>query len=136
MSTHCSILSWRIPWTEEPGKLQSMGSQRVRHDLATEYNNFSEQCRPHKTHQELLVCSLWFNIFLSHSAFCSMGAHALSLLCSPQCLDSTNAKIKIGDGPALPVEHQAQKAYTGREMAFCHSPPLFRLLAGNDAISL
>jgi len=32
MATHSSILSWRIPWTEEPGKLQSIGSQRVRHD--------------------------------------------------------------------------------------------------------
>ena len=32
MATHCSILAWRIPWTEEPGGLQSMGSQRVRHD--------------------------------------------------------------------------------------------------------
>ena len=32
MATDCSILSWRIPWTEEPGRLQSMGSQRVRHD--------------------------------------------------------------------------------------------------------
>ena len=32
MSTHSSILAWRIPWTEEPGRLQSMGSQRVRHD--------------------------------------------------------------------------------------------------------
>ena len=31
-STHSSILAWRIPWTEEPGKLQSVGSQRVRHD--------------------------------------------------------------------------------------------------------
>ena len=31
-ATHSSILAWRIPWTEEPGKLQSMGSQRVRHD--------------------------------------------------------------------------------------------------------
>ena len=31
-ATHSSILSWRIPWTEEPGRLQSMGSQRVRHD--------------------------------------------------------------------------------------------------------
>ena len=29
MTTHSSILAWRIPWTEEPGKLQSMGSQRV-----------------------------------------------------------------------------------------------------------
>ena len=32
MATHSSILSWSIPWTEEPGGLQSMGLQRVRHD--------------------------------------------------------------------------------------------------------
>ena len=32
MATHCSILAWRIPWTEEPGGLQSMGLQRVEHD--------------------------------------------------------------------------------------------------------
>ena len=32
MATHSSIPAWRIPWTEEPGGLQSMGSQRVRHD--------------------------------------------------------------------------------------------------------
>jgi len=32
MATHSSTLPWRIPWTEEPGRLQSMGSQRVRHD--------------------------------------------------------------------------------------------------------
>ena len=31
MATHSSILAWRIPWTEEPGGLQSMGWQRVRH---------------------------------------------------------------------------------------------------------
>ena len=35
MAAHSSILAWRIPWTEEPGRLQSMGSQRVRHSLAT-----------------------------------------------------------------------------------------------------
>jgi len=32
MATHSSILAWRIPWTEEPGGLQIMRSQRVRHD--------------------------------------------------------------------------------------------------------
>ena len=32
MATHSIILAWRIPWTEEPGGLQSMGSQRIRHD--------------------------------------------------------------------------------------------------------
>ena len=31
MATHSSILAWRTPWTEEPGGLQSVGSQRVRH---------------------------------------------------------------------------------------------------------
>ena len=35
MATHSSILAWRIPWTEEPGGLQSIGLQRVRHDQAT-----------------------------------------------------------------------------------------------------
>ena len=32
MATHSSTLAWKIPWMEEPGRLQSMGSQRVRHD--------------------------------------------------------------------------------------------------------
>ena len=44
MATHSSILAWEIPWTEDPGRLQSMGSQRVRHDLVTkpppQQNNF------------------------------------------------------------------------------------------------
>ena len=35
MAIHSSILAWRIPWTEKPGRLQFMGSQRVRHDWAT-----------------------------------------------------------------------------------------------------
>ena len=32
MATHSSILAWKIPWTEEPGRLQSMRPERVRHD--------------------------------------------------------------------------------------------------------
>ena len=32
MATHSSTLTWKIPWAEEPGRLQSMGSRRVRHD--------------------------------------------------------------------------------------------------------
>ena len=35
MTNHSSILAWKIPWMEEPGRLQSVGSQRVRHDGAT-----------------------------------------------------------------------------------------------------
>ena len=32
MTTHSSILAWKIPWTEKPGRIQSMGSQRVRYN--------------------------------------------------------------------------------------------------------
>ena len=39
MATHSSILAWKIPWTEEPGVPQSMGSQRVGHVFVTEYSS-------------------------------------------------------------------------------------------------
>ena len=42
MATHFSTLSWRIPWREEPGRLQSMASQRVRHDWATLLSLFTK----------------------------------------------------------------------------------------------
>ena len=43
MATHASILVWKIPWTEEPGELQSMGSQRLTHDWATKHAHKYEQ---------------------------------------------------------------------------------------------
>ena len=39
MATHSSILAWRILWTEKPGGLRSMGSQRVGHDLGTNHHH-------------------------------------------------------------------------------------------------
>ena len=41
MAPHSSTLAWKIPWTEEPGRLQSMGSRRVRHDWATSLSLFT-----------------------------------------------------------------------------------------------
>ena len=41
MAPHSSTLAWRIPWTEEPGRLQSMGSRRVRHDWVTSLSLFA-----------------------------------------------------------------------------------------------
>ena len=38
MAPHSSTLAWKIPWMEEPGRLQSMGSLRVGHDLVTEHS--------------------------------------------------------------------------------------------------
>ena len=42
MATHSSILAWEIPWAERPGGLQSMGSQRVRHNLVTKQQQQSK----------------------------------------------------------------------------------------------
>ena len=43
MATHSSILAWRIPWMEEPGGLQSTGSQRVRHDWVTHWETVKDR---------------------------------------------------------------------------------------------
>ena len=42
MATHSSILAWKIPWTEEPDRLHSMGLQRVRHDLVTKQQQWQQ----------------------------------------------------------------------------------------------
>ena len=46
-TTHSSILAWKIPWTEGPGRLQSMGSQRFRNNWVTEQQQYSNHCYPH-----------------------------------------------------------------------------------------
>ena len=52
MTTHSSILAWEISWTEEPGRLLSMGSQRVRHDLARKTQN-THDCHMSELHTRL-----------------------------------------------------------------------------------
>ena len=42
---YCQIVAWRIPWTEEPGGLQPMGSQRARHDCETNIYFFSQNAK-------------------------------------------------------------------------------------------
>ena len=56
MATHSSILAWKIPWTEEPGGLQSMGSPRVRHNLATE----QQEQQPLREVKTLLLAHTFF----------------------------------------------------------------------------
>ena len=43
LATSSSILAWRVPWTEEPDRLQSMGSQRIRHDLESKQHQAKVQ---------------------------------------------------------------------------------------------
>ena len=63
MATHSSILAWRIPWTEEPGGLQSMGSQRVRHE-------WSDWACPLRTD----ICSLKYVFHALHKEVQHFGA--------------------------------------------------------------
>ena len=57
MATHSSILAWRIPWTEEPGRLQSMGLQRVGHDWATEHKHTAYTRYTRITTKKISLCS-------------------------------------------------------------------------------
>ena len=53
MATHSSILAWRMPWTEEPGRLQSLGLQRVGHDWSDQH----------------ISPQLWFQITVHDTSF-------------------------------------------------------------------
>ena len=55
MATHSNILAWRIPWTEEPGGLQSTGSQRVRHN----WSNLAHTCKLFPTLLEWIFCIIF-----------------------------------------------------------------------------
>ena len=55
MATHSSILAWRTPWTEEPGQLQSMGLQRIGHDLGT--NTYTHTRTHTHTHTHTFLSS-------------------------------------------------------------------------------
>ena len=56
MAPHSSTLAWKIPWTEEPGRLQSMGSQRVGHDWATSLSfHFHALEKEMATHSSVLA---------------------------------------------------------------------------------
>ena len=64
MATHSSILAWGNPWTEEPDGLQSMGLQRVGHDLATKQQPSSF---PIKCPSSCIYLIRWDKIFLARS---------------------------------------------------------------------
>ena len=80
MATHYSILAWEIPWTEEPGRLQSMGLQRVRHDLVTEQRQLIIY------HHGLCFCNLQ-SAFPSTRipSLCTSVLQADGLLSAPFC---------------------------------------------------
>ena len=91
-ATHSSILAWRIPWTEELGGLQSMGSQRVRHNWVT--NTFISS---HTVKKIFLKSRAWITCI---SLKCFFKSFVTSLQCFPKRLlyywsvDNLNEKVK------------------------------------------
>ena len=75
MATHSSILAWKIPWMVEPGRLQSMGSQRVGHNWATEQLHF------HIIFSQSMIGNLMFKLF-----WCILLFHCLTTYNRPSYL--------------------------------------------------
>ena len=120
MATHASILAWEIPWAEEPGRLQSMGSQSVRHNLETKHthiythNYLSNITSSYpqtlytplfrsslKSLNSINIFSLVFFFFLPHHAVCR-------ILVSQPGIESAS--------PA--VEGQSRNHWTAREVQY------------------
>ena len=64
MATHSSTLAWKIPWSKEPGRLQSMGSQRIGHNWATSLLHFIIIAKPLLSTYQISVSSLVFPLCL------------------------------------------------------------------------
>ena len=90
MATHSSILAWKIPWMEEPGGLQSTGSQRVRHDWTTKsQHNWSDVASIHINTSD---CHLGFLLYAGNYL---KGSHVYSFRLScilPSVLRTKKAK--------------------------------------------
>ena len=84
MAIHCSVLAWRNPWTEDPGGLQVVGSQRVEYD-------WSVLAHTHVVLRHDMVCPIWYA-----SVQFSLVAQSCPTLCDPMNCST----------PGLPVHHQ------------------------------
>ena len=84
VATHSSILAWKIPWTEEPGSLQSMGSQRVGHDWVTSLFTFSVyySTRLHSRSSMKNASSGWSPEIMSNLLSLSMPQHRMCFVSS------------------------------------------------------
>ena len=117
MATHSCILAWRIPQTEEPGELQSMGSQKVRHDWMTNTFTFSHSKLCSKT-QPLLH----FQRGKMYSIM-SLVLHTTSFFCWPLYLKKFSEVLEIRDWKFNFIENK--RFY---KLVACRSRQLFKNL--------
>ena len=100
MASHFSILAWRIPWTEEPGGLQFMGSQRVRHNWATNMSTLLHHWVWYSRKSRLGVQSPELGFFLFHHMSSLAPSSILSVLL-PSSFTSIHPSVSFL-GPSFP----------------------------------
>ena len=103
MATHSSIFAWEVPWTEEPGRLQSTGSLSVRHDLATK----QQQLYQGKSvfYEFFIISGCW--IFIKCSFCIDFFFHSINLVKNMGCF--SNVKLTIPrKNPAWWLGHELQ----------------------------
>ena len=119
-----SILAWKIPWTEESGRLQYMGSQRVRHDLASE----QQQIHP------FLKLSVWFLI-----SFTIMACIFVFKVCvydqNPICIYIKWRRKWQLTPVFLPGKFHGQRSLAGYSPRGCKESDMSDLLNNNSCIS-
>ena len=85
MATHSSTLAWKIPWTEEPGMLQSMGSQRVGHEWTTSLSFFLHQIPgDQRWFHNSVFCFYWSIVAIQH--YFSFCCTKVNQFCMHMCL--------------------------------------------------
>ena len=105
MATHSSILAWKIPWMEEPDRLQSMGSQRVGHDWETSlsFTNYKGKNIP----SVKVITEVWANFYFFHTCLYHKIAQRVKNL--PAMRDSRAWSLGLGRSPGErhgnPLQH-------------------------------
>ena len=133
MATHSSVLAWSIPWMEEPGRLQSMGSQRVGHDWVTSFPfqlpNFrvlEVMCRTKSLF--LLLKRLWLGVCVPT---CKMDEDA-PFQTSPQAYDvnwyvNSAIPFPLSLSQRASVSHQLNQIFLCLKEMVSYYPILFKL---------
>ena len=110
MATHSSTLAWKIPWTEEPGRLQSMGLQRVGHDFTTSL-------------QSSVSGSVYSHFFETDSQNCGNLCHS----CVPCGSDGKESACNAGDLGSLPGLGKSPGGGNGNPLQYsCLENPMDR----------
>ena len=106
MATHSSILAWRIQWMEEPGRLQSMGSQRVRHNWAANTLHQKDKGSWKSTHSiaQFMRIRVWSQAYNDKRSNYIKGSHSPSFLVIVQLRwKAGQACSIIGSRPTWPL---------------------------------